>query len=432
MCPTGNSRTLWWILVGAFVLRLGFAMAWQARMPADAPFYFGDSETYWELGRTIAAGEPYQFESPERKAFRTPGYPLLLSPTFLVGGDNVSPIWGRVISALFGTVAVAAVWWLARTVWDDRTAIGAAAIACCYPGAIATSGFVLAEAPFAAAMIGQLSLWQISNQCMTRKSSVSWAFLAGLAAGGATLLRPSWLLFTPAVGLLYCLCHGTRPLRSCCLNLAVMLFGLGIVMAPWWIRNAVVFSRFVPTTLQVGASLYDGLSPQADGSSNMEPVDQYTERFRAQGGIGKGPPDLGRVPIEYQLDVALRESATTWASENLGDAASLAVVKFRRLWNIWPNEPSMRSWYVRIGVACSFVPVMLLAGWSVWRWRHRGWALWLCVLPAVYFTLLHVVFVSSIRYRQPAMLALMVLAAGAFQRRQETPRNPDATTPLNS
>jgi hypothetical protein len=34
-------------------------------------------------------------------------------------------------------------------------------------------------------------------------------------------------------------------------------------------------------------------------------------------------------------------------------------------------------------------------------------------LPAGYFTLVHMVFVSSIRYREPAMLPLAVLAAGA-------------------
>jgi hypothetical protein len=48
------------------------------------------------------------------------------------------------------------------------------------------------------------------------------------------------------------------------------------------------------------------------------------------------------------------------------------------------------------------------------RTFRRGWPYILCWLPAVYFTLLHTVFVSSIRYREPAMLAMLALAAGAL------------------
>ena len=63
-------------------------------------------------------------------------------------------------------------------------------------------------------------------------------------------------------------------------------------------------------------------------------------------------------------------------------------------------------------VLVTYVPLMLVAGLGLRRAASFDWPVVLCWLPAVYFTLLHTVFVSSIRYRQPAMLGLIVLAAG--------------------
>jgi hypothetical protein len=62
-------------------------------------------------------------------------------------------------------------------------------------------------------------------------------------------------------------------------------------------------------------------------------------------------------------------------------------------------------------VAAGFVPVFVLGGIGLWIWGRRGWPFILCGFPAVYFTCLHLVFVSSIRYREPAMLTWIVLAA---------------------
>jgi hypothetical protein len=60
---------------------------------------------------------------------------------------------------------------------------------------------------------------------------------------------------------------------------------------------------------------------------------------------------------------------------------------------------------------------MALAACGAWRSRNRGWPYILTWLPAVYLTLLHTVFVSSIRYRDPAVLSLLVLTAAALVRR---------------
>jgi hypothetical protein len=56
---------------------------------------------------------------------------------------------------------------------------------------------------------------------------------------------------------------------------------------------------------------------------------------------------------------------------------------------------------------------MILALAGAWIHRHQPFVVLILTLPAVYLTLLHIVFVSSLRYRQPAMLTLIVLAAAA-------------------
>ena len=241
------------------------------------------------------------------------------------------------------------------------------------------------------------------------------ALAAGLVAGAATLVRPSWLLFTPLAAMAGVLLGGRRAAgavsprwRQAVLGVA-MLLPLALVMTPWWQRSQRLTGHFVPTTLQVGASLYDGLSSQATGASNMKPVAEFERLYRE-----RHPPKKTRPPaqVEYRLDQRLQEAALGWLGTQPRAALRLAGIKFLRIWNIWPNEASFSALAVRLAVAVTYIPLLILGLVGAVRTLRCGWPYWLCWFPAVYFTALHVVFVGSIRYRQPAMLALMVLAAG--------------------
>ena len=222
-------------------------------------------------------------------------------------------------------------------------------------------------------------------------------------------MRPSWLLFTPfavAIGLL-------RPAdwrRQVWLGLWLVV-GLAAAMTPWWFRNWQVTGRFVPTTLQVGESLYDGLNPQATGASEMRFVDRFRAELRAEDAAN--PATASRDDcFEARLDRRMRDAAVAWAVGHPGRVAQLAVIKFVRIWNVWPNEASLRNWVFRAVLTVAYLPVLALGLWGVWRTAGRGWPYVMCLLPAVYFTALHMVFVGSIRYRQPALLVLLVPAAG--------------------
>jgi len=396
------------VLFAALALRVAAGLLWQQRLPAGEPFVFGDSSTYWELGRTIARGEAYRYLSDDAKVFRTPGYPLLLAGLFAVR-DRPPVLWGRLLSACLLTLGVGGVYCLGRLMFDARTGLLAAAVAACYPGLIVLGALVLSEAPFCALLPWQIICWQRGWLSKRLGAQAGWFLATGAIAGLMTLVRPSWLLFAPFALVCGLLLSGAR-----CRHLFAalgILPALAAVMLPWWVRNHQVTGRFVPTTLQVGASLYDGLNPAAYGGSNMDFVPEMKARLEA----AQAHP-AAEAPLEYRLDRMLRRAAFDWAAEHPGRALQLAAVKFGRMWNVWPNHPQFRHPLAMGAIFCSYVPAMVLAGVGVWQLRHRGWPIALCLLPAVYLTLLHMVFVSSIRYRLPPMLPLIVLAAAVIVR----------------
>lgn len=404
-----TNRACWLaILSVAIALRLVAGVWWQSRLPADKKFYFGDSDSYWVLGRSIARGEPYQYGSAERQVLRTPGYPLLLAPLFAIGGDDPPIMAARAWSALLGAVAVAVLGWWTTQLFDARAGLTAGCLAAVYPGAISMGAFVLSEAPFCPLMLLHLGLWGLAWRADTSARMAALAAGAGLCGGAAALMRPSWLLFLPFALLVALLLDRFRSRQL--LMGGAMAATLVLVMLPWWVRNAQVTGHFVPTALVVGASLYDGLNPEADGSSNMDFMPGFAALERSE------PSGLPDDNFEYRLDRRLRNAALDWAWAHPARVAQLALEKFWRIWNVWPNEPGLRSWPLRLVVVFTYGPLLVLSLIGAWRFSAAGWPYVLAWLPAVYFTLLHVVFVGSIRYREPAMLAMLPLAAGVLAR----------------
>lgn len=398
------------ILLLAFAVRLAAGFWWQQHLPPGTRFGFPDSETYWQLGQRLARGEPLEM-NPDRRVFRTPGYPLILAAMFRVVGDDPQLLWVRVLNAFLGTLAVAGVLAFARLLCPGPAELWAGLAAAVCPDVIASSLFVLSETPFCPLMMLQLCLWVWAWKAAPGSLSASCVALgAGLVAGWATLIRPSWLLFTPlAVAL--SVCWGPQRQRQAALGLCLLL-GLVAAMLPWWIRNWRLTGAFVPTTLQVGESLYDGLNPQAQGGSDMQFVDEFRRQLRAEDAErGATPEELAN--FEARLDRRMRDAAVAWAWSHPGRAVELAGLKFLRLWNVWPNEPGLRQPVVRAAVLCGYLPVLAFGLWGLRLFRRCGWPWVLCWLPAVYFTALHVIFVGSLRYRQPALLPAIVLAAGA-------------------
>lgn len=412
------------ILLLAFGIRLFAAQWWHGLAEKENRiFRFGDSASYWTLGEAIATGQPYQYGGKDGSVFRAPGYPLLLS----IVADmkpQVQAVWyARVVGCLLGTVAIAIVMWQGLKLAGPRTALLAGLLCAIYPGAIGMSVTILSEALFMPLMLLHLLLLQqafqspamaASDKTASRSPSSAlfvrqWgiALTSGMLAGAAILTRPSWLLFPPLAALIHL---ALRRNRLAVLQGAWVGVGIILIMAPWWYRNYLVTDRFVLTTLQVGPSLYDGLHPGASGGSDegMKFVGTFGTELRKHEANLTPPPGS---TFEYRLNQAMQRAAWEWALANPGESLRLAGNKFYRTWNVWPPAQELSSTWVRLTESIGCFSILILAIWGIWTSRNYWSELYLFALPIPYFTLLHMIFVGSVRYRQPAIMAISVLAA---------------------
>ncbi|MFI4876826.1 MAG: ArnT family glycosyltransferase [Blastopirellula sp. JB062] len=399
------NRCFWGILLVAFALRIGAAIWWQNRLGEEERFFFGDSLSYEVLARQIAHGEEYRYG--DSAIFRTPGYPVLLAP-FYWFSDHPNPLLLRSLGAFLGTFSVALCGLLAARLFSPQAGLYAAGITTFYPGGLAMSAFVLSEVAFCPWMLLQLWFWSEAYQAPRRQSSLAWGVAAGLAMAAAVLTRPSWMLF-PFFAVPICLLAVSHRRRQLEVFLALGLTFMA-AMSPWWIRNYQIAGKFVPTSLQVGASLYDGIRPGADGGSDMSFVEPFrAEQLAADAANDAPPPGT----FETRLDDRIKAASIAWVKAHPDEVLALAGRKLLRYWNFWPNEASFQSVPFRLIIAAGYLPILTLglAGLLIYRQQSAG--IWLCGLPIFYFSLLHSIFVSSIRYRQPAMLPLAILAAGA-------------------
>ena len=395
------NRWLWLTLFVALGLRLGLAFAVQyevSRTPGRLCLITGDAEGYWELAGHIAAGEDYSIFDPPRRLLRMPGFPALLALSRFVFGDNPFP--ARILLAIVGTIACGLTYRLGRELAGEAAGVMAAAYTAVSPTMCIFSVLFLSETAFAAAMLASL----IAAAKMTRNKLEPSRFMTGqlglatqtgALVGLATYMRPTWILVGPGLALLFLL-YGQQSMRWRLVVSLAICIALGITLAPWTVRNAWVTGHFVPTTLWVGPSLYDGLNPDATGDSDME----FFEKDR-----------LLQTMSEYEMDREYRRRSWAFAYAHPQRVIWLTFVKQIRYWSPAPNTSQFNRPSIRVVAWLAYAPLMLLACLGAWFSRRDFWLLILTAAPIFYFASLHLLFVGSLRYRLPAEYSLAVLAA---------------------
>lgn len=404
-----NSKSArWWliaILAIATISRIASVIWIEGKLKASGREFLisGDAEGYWELGRRLAYGEDYAVHDPPRYVHRMPGLPALLAVSITLFGE--SKFASRLFLSMLGVLACWLVYLLGKRLDSQKTGLIAAAIAAIAPTLIVFSGVVLSETPFTVALLLSLLvgcrlfdlLTQHSDSASTGKI-IQEACLVGALIGLGVYMKPSWILAGPLLALLIAI--GFHPFTRSLFAAICLVAAMIAVLLPWGVRNAVISGHFTLTTFWMGPSLYDGVQPGATGASDMTFFDR------------------DQLPLhmsEFAVDREYRQRAKQLALDDPGRMSRLAGAKFLRFWNLVPNADQFQNRWIYLGMSVFYLPILTFSLVGGFAWQRRFWSLVICVGPVIYFTGIHLIFVSSLRYRLPAEYPLFILTAVGIQ-----------------
>lgn len=336
-------------------------------------------------------------------AFRPPLYPFLLGVVYRLGGVDVGT--ARLVQAGLGVAAVGLLGLLAARLAGRKVALVTMALAAVYPPLLLAGGSLLSESVSLPLELGAL-LAALAH----RRSGGGWRWplLAGVLVGLAVLARPNHAVLLVPVALLVA---GPRPRRRA--PVAVAVVGAVAVVAPWAVRNAVVFGRFVPVSDldgYVAAGVYNPVSAAlgAHPAAFVPPVavPDYAPLF--------ADPSLD----EVALGDALRRRAVEFARDHPAYVPKVVAFNTLRLfdlggWSFTRIAARSLGYGPRLAdievVSFLVVAVLALAGLTDRRARQVPAALW---WTPVLFVATTVPLLGTFRYRLP--IEPFVLLAAAF------------------
>lgn len=430
------------VLGVALVLRLGILVLQSEHLQRDI-------DAYLAIAEQLASGNGFAGTGGDPTAYRPPLYPLMLAAVISLGGG---PAAIGITHVVLGTLTVWLTYEIGRRLDLGRGALVAATIVAVDPLLAQYTVFTMTEV-FCALLVALLFWLGYS-----RGESRCRHLLVGIVFGLAALARPTMWSFGGLAAVWWIVGAALKYRRSPRMLLAgaahevpwALLIGAAVVVAPWGVRNLLVFGKPIPTTTHGGYTLLLGNNPVF-----------YREVVAAPWGttwshesLEAWQDSLDRRMADHDPPIITEIERDSWmyeqAWENIAADPALFVrscwLRLRRFWNVTPldaaAEPIRSAWVqlcnhvgsdgwcaeaagavvvaVRWGVGIFYVLVAagMLAG--LVRLRRAEWSRWMpLVLLVASFTLVHLFYWSNTRMRAPLVPAIALLAARGIRPQQE-------------
>jgi len=345
--------------------------------------------------------ETGEFRKDGARAWEMPLSAILYAAVLKIFPDEAQFIPAiRMLQSLLLLGAAAAISRLTWRLFGDRLAsLVAWTVMLFYPFFLFYQSLLLSETLFLALLSAAFCVlyeW-IDTQKMSTLCTASALF------GLATYTKATLSIFPPVLFAVSLLAFPvSADLRR---GMRYVLLGTCVYAAclsPWWIRNAVLFSRFVPFTTSASWNLYLGNNPSNTRGGIDWSVDVDPEKVA----------EIHRAGDELAVSDAFAREAKTFMKENPKAVFRLSLIKFVRFWNVFFNAKEFSSPFYNLVSLGSYGVILLFALISTFVNRRR-WRRFSPIFALVaIFTVLHMIVIASLRYRLPLEPFLIALAAG--------------------
>jgi hypothetical protein len=383
------------------VLRLAFGLLYWTHQPLTH-----DEREYLALGQSLQDGNglhyPPDHESGTAQRFgRAPGYPVFLATIGAPGAATASPVRVKIAQSILGALVVWMIGTIALRAAGPRAGALAAGIAAVYPPLVWIPSFVFSEALYMPVALGSVMLLHGARVRADKERSArgggAFTIAAGLLTGVGILIRPGMLAFLPLVALWFAVRGRWSLAVAFCVSAAA-------AVAPWTLRNAQEYGRFVLVASEGGVTFWTGNHPLA---------------------IGEG--DLAANPQIKQAEIAFRSAHPGLTAEQLEplyyrDAFSniaerpgwwLGLLARKAFYTVVPIGPSYRlhSTRYQLGSVLPYVLLAPLALIGMVRLARRGGAATPLLLLALSVLLTAVIFFPQERFRIPVLDPTVIVGA---------------------
>ena len=352
----------------------------------------GDTVQYYKISQNLLAGNGFSLDGVNPSARRAPGYPLFIAGVYFLLPDHVISVY--LLQIVFDVLTFLLFCNIISLLWKDEkiTLIFAVLYATYYPLLI-YSGSIISENLFMVIFSGFIYA-SVKN---FKSPGMVISFVMGLALSAATLVRatPLFMLIL-MIPLFYMM---KSDLKSRLLNFGLFLAGFFLLLAPWTMRNYVVFDAFLPVTVGTGVQLYDGTHAGYDGTTAAR-----------QSAFDEGIVSPGDSEVEKDRKLM------KFAVERLKtQPISVTLTLFaKQLTRTWFNVPFAKQSFRTYMLFFWHILLLLFAGYGLWKSKPlRMEHIFLLLIP-IYFTVVHMPFPSYVRYIIPIMPLIMIYSSKGF------------------